>query len=209
MNIRLKKITYFAPLGLSCSMWDCQSSQWYVGSFYFYVDLFTNLYWVCYNIVFMFLILFGYKACGTLAPLPRTKLGREVINFVSILLCLRHLWQWDEATKKKAGRTLGTWALVSWEEEEDPTKESRKPGNGEKAQETAVSWLTGYFWNKVMYSTEVQQKRGWQTSKLTWGSFSTMVGWEPGWSITSIQLNVWWLPFSTKHWKHTQTPALT
>ena len=39
-----KKITYFAPLGLRYSMWDCQSSQWYVGSFYFYVDLFTNLY---------------------------------------------------------------------------------------------------------------------------------------------------------------------
>ena len=115
----------FAPLGLRCSMWDCQSSQWYARSFYFYVDLFTSLYWVA-TILFLCFFGGGHKACGILAPLPRTKLGREVMNFVSILLSLRHLWQWDEATQKKAGGTLGTWALESWEEEEDPTKESRK-----------------------------------------------------------------------------------
>ena len=67
-----------------------------------------------------------YMTTGKTIPLPRTKLGREVMNFVSILLSLRHLWQWDEATQKKAGGTLGTWALESSEEEEDPKKESRK-----------------------------------------------------------------------------------
>ena len=201
----------FAPLGLRCSMWDCQSSQWYARSFYFYVDLFTSLYSVCYNIVFIF-FWGGAQSMWDLSSPTKDQTGEGGNEFcfypVEFETSVTVRWSYSEESWRNTG-DMSTWELGRRGGSHKGVQEG--PGNGEKAQETAVSWLTGYFRNKVVYSREVQQKRGWQTIKLTPLSFSTMVGWEPGWSITIIQLNVWWLPFSTKHWNipyHTQTPAL-
>ena len=61
--------------------------------FFFYVDHFKSLYWICYNIVsVLWFWCFGHKACETLVPRPRIKplpsaLENEVLTTLSICWC--------------------------------------------------------------------------------------------------------------------------
>ena len=93
LNILFKKKKVFVllhwVLGAACGTVNLHS-----GMHDLFIFMWTFLQVFIEFATILFLCLLGggnHKACGILAPLPRTKLGREVMNFVSILLSLRHL----------------------------------------------------------------------------------------------------------------------
>ena len=49
--------------------------------FFFDVGHLKSLYWICYNIAFVvYVLFFGFKACGFLAPLPGIKPAPPVLE---------------------------------------------------------------------------------------------------------------------------------
>lgn len=129
------------------------------------------------------------------------------MNFDSNLLRLRHpRARWGYL--KPSWRNINIWGLGRRRQAHKGAQADRGNGEGGSGESRVLASTMFQEEGGQLCSSEVPQNKD-EVSELAQGSFSGMIGCKPGCSITIIQLNLWWLIVSTKHWEQRQTPECT